>query len=319
MFRFDGDLCLHGVELWLDARSPKPLSFVSHAHSDHIARHKQLLATPETLRICQHRLGKRPGDPLGYGQSLTRGDLRLTAYSAGHVLGSAMLRVETPEGSLLYTGDFRLKPARTCAPAEVPQADVLIMECTYGHPRYRFPDRKSAEEDFLASVRSCLDRGVTPVIFVYSLGKAQETTRILTDARIPVMVHNAIYKINRLYEALGVPLGNYFPWQPKERNGHACLLPTMRFRRSLARFRPCRTMQLTGWAMDWGAAYRFGVDECFPLSDHADYDELLELLTRVNPRRVYCTHGPAAFVERARTVGWDARHLDANSYQPLLF
>lgn len=319
MFHYNGDLCLPGCDLWLDARSPKPVGFVSHAHSDHIARHGHLLATPETLQLCQHRLGKRPGQALPYRVPMPFGDVQLTTFPAGHVLGSAMLLVETPKGSLLYTGDFRLKAARTCAPADVPQADILIMESTYGHPRYRFPDRKKVEADFLASVGTALAHGVTPIILVYSLGKAQEITRILTDAGVPVMVHDAIFKINQLYEELGVPLGNYVAWQPGQRNGHACLVPPTVPRRTLDRIRPRKTIQLSGWAMDHGATYRFGVDECFPFSDHADYDELFALLDRVNPRCVYCTHGPAKFVDRLKAAGWDARRLGTTIHQPMLF
>jgi Cft2 family RNA processing exonuclease len=231
-----------------------------------------------------------------------------------------MLLAESDAGSLLYTGDFRLKPARTCAPAEVPQADILIMESTYGHPRYRFPDRREVEADFLATVRQALDRGVTPIIFVYSLGKAQEATKLLTEARVPVMVHEQIAQVNRLYEELGVPLGEYASWDPNMIGRHAVLVPpAARHGKTLHRLRQRLTIQLTGWAMDRGSTYRMDVDRCFPFSDHADFDELFEVVRRVNPRRVYCTHGPVAFVKELQYAGWDARALGASFHQPMLF
>jgi putative mRNA 3-end processing factor len=317
MFHYDGNLCLDGCDLWLDARAAKPLGYASHAHSDHIGRHRHLLGTPETLRLCQHRLGKRSAQPLPYHQPTLFGDTQLTTYPAGHVLGSAMLLAESADGSLLYTGDFRLKPARTCVPAGVPEADVLIMESTYGHPRYRFPSRPGVEEDILGTVRQALDDGVTPFILVYTLGKAQEATRLLTSAGIPVMVHDSIFRVNQVYEELGVPLGSYANWDPYRLPGHACLMPPMaRQGRSLQRVRPRITIQLTGWAVG-GAWLR--TDYSFPLSDHADYDELLDLVSRVNPRRVYCTHGPENFYRDLQAHGWDARYLGAELHQPLLF
>jgi Cft2 family RNA processing exonuclease len=321
MFSFDRNIRLDGCELWLDARSAKPYGFVSHAHSDHIAPHRRILATPETLRLCQHRLGKRKGDALPFHDPLQIGACRLTTYAAGHILGSAMLLVESEVGSLLYTGDFRLRPARTCPPAEVPHAEVLIMDSTFGHPRYRFPARKDVEEEFLTVTRTALRQGITPIVFVYSLGKAQEVTHLLYEAGLPVMVHNTIHQVNRLYEELGVALGPYKAWQPAEREGQVCLLPPQarHGRRMLERLKPFMTMQLSGWAMDYNASSRLGVDRCFPYSDHADFDELLELLARVAPRHVYCTHGPEDFVKRLQRSGWDARLLDSKCHQLTLF
>src|SRR5262245_50322450 len=111
MFRYDGNLCLNGIDLWVDSRAAKPLGFISHAHSDHIARHQEVFATPETIRFCQQRLGKRASRPMAYRVPLEMGGIRLTTFSAGHIFGSAMLLAEGDDGSVLYTGDFRLKPA----------------------------------------------------------------------------------------------------------------------------------------------------------------------------------------------------------------
>lgn len=320
MFHFDGNLRLDGCDVWLDSRVAKPLGFVSHAHSDHIARHRHILATPETVRFCEYRLGKRPATVMPYGTPQTIGGCRLTTLPAGHIFGSAMLLVESDDGSLLYTGDFKLKAGKTCPPAQPHPADVLIMECTYGHPHYRFPNRQGVIDDFLDAAGKALASGVTPFVFVYSLGKAQEATRLLTDAGLPVMVYDTIYELNRLYESMGVSLGKYHPWQPDAVAGRVCLTPCfIRGPRSPRKVGPRVTMQLTGWALDGGHGFRTGVDRSFALSDHADFGELLEMVERVRPRRVYCTHGPESFADRLQAAGWDAIHLGAATHQGRLF
>src|SRR5258708_2685592 len=146
--RYQEGVCLPQIGWWLDARrSPLP-SFVSHAHSDHIASHREILATRATAGLMRLRLpGKRQETILEYHQPWTAEfgcEVRL--HPAGHILGSAMLQATTEHGTLLYTGDFKLRPSPAAEPCVAPRADVLIMETTFGLPRYVFPpqaDRKS--------------------------------------------------------------------------------------------------------------------------------------------------------------------------------
>lgn len=320
MFHFDGGLKLTKAQLAIDFRRRQPRAFISHAHSDHMARHQFALCTPETARLYQFRLGNRDVRELPYRQPVEWGGLRLTTYPAGHCLGSAMLLAEDGDESLLYTGDFKLGESLTSECCELPHADILVIESTFGHPRYRgrMP-RASAVEKLIETVRATLRLGCTPVIQAYALGKGQEVTRLLTSHGIPVLQHRLVYEVSCVYEACGVDLGNYqlYPGRPLE--GHAIVVPPRMHKPGElpGLKRPVR-FAVTGWAMDSGSNYRLGVDHAIPLSDHADYDELLETIERVNPREIYCTHGPVEFADRLREAGFNAYPL-AGATQLRLF
>ena len=132
----------------------------------------------------------------------------VTLSPAGHILGSTMVHIARPEGSILYTGDFKLRPCLTAEPAAPEPADVLLMESTYGLPFFRFPKREVVIEELVERVTTAFRTGRQPIVMGYSLGKAQEITRILTDAGFPVTVHGAVYAMNQICEQRGVARGN---------------------------------------------------------------------------------------------------------------
>jgi putative mRNA 3-end processing factor len=308
MFHWDGGLKLTKADLAIDVRRRQPRAFISHAHSDHIARHQYALCTPETAALYQHRLGPRPTLAMPYRTPIEWGGLRLTTFPAGHCLGSAMLLAEDGSQSLLYTGDFKLGQSATAAQAELPHADILVIESTYGHPDYRLPPRAQAIEQLMAIVHQALADGATPVVEAYVLGKGQEVTRLLTDAGIPVLQHRDIFAVSQVYEACGVSLGRCECLSGKAEPGWAVVVPPGREKGTGPIGRQVR-IAVTGWAVDQRMKYRLRVDHAVPLSDHADYDELFEAVARVEPRVVYCTHGPESFVDRLRDAGYDAHPL----------
>lgn len=311
MFHYDQGLFLTLAQLGVDVRRRQPRCFVSHAHADHIARHELAFATTATARLYQHRLGPRHRvREMNYGEPVELGGLRLTAYPAGHCLGSAMLLAEDGERSLLYTGDFKLGPSATSVPAELPRADILIMECTFGRPSYRLPPRDTVIERLVTLVQRTIADGRTPVIHAYPLGKSQEVTKILTQCGVRVLQHPVIYAVSRVYEACGIDLGDYAEFGTQPLDGHAVVtLPRGCRGFRLAGLGRIVSIAVTGWAAGAHAPYRLAVDYALPLSDHADYDDLVETVRRVEPREVFCTHGPAEFAQHLCDLGFNAYPL----------
>ena len=315
MFHWDGGLVLTKAGLAIDFRHRQPRAFVSHAHADHIARHEYALCTPPTGALYRLRLGHRPTRELTYRQAIEWGGLKLTTFPAGHCLGSAMLLAEDGSHTLLYTGDFKLGPSATCEQAELPQAEILVIESTYGDPAYRLPPRESAVGQLCELVHTALDEGKTPVIEAYVLGKSQEVMRILANAGFAVLQHRLIAPVSAIYESFGVALGDRGTLDGSPEPGHVVIVPpgTPRFDAPTREVR----FAVTGWAIDNRAKYRLRVDHAIPLSDHADYDELIQAVNRVAPRRIYCTHGPASFVDCLCDLGFDARPLGRTSQRRL--
>jgi len=319
VFHFDGGLKLTGADLAIDFRRRQPRAFISHAHADHMARHQYALCTPETSRLYQLRLGRRETRLLPYGEPTEWGGLRLTTFPAGHCLGSAMLLADDGRQRLLYTGDFKLSDSATARRAELPEADILIVESTYGDPRYRLPPREETIAEFIRLVGEVIAADRTPVVQAYALGKSQEVTRLLTAAGFPVLQHPAIHRVSQEYEACGVALGDYDLYRGETSPGAVVIVPPARHRGGRARaIQRAVTFAVTGWAVHESTRFRLGVDHAVPLSDHADYDELLEAVHRVSPRKVYCTHGPVSFVDRLREAGHNAFPL-GRSWQRRFF
>jgi Cft2 family RNA processing exonuclease len=302
--------------LWLDARKRIRGServFVSHAHADHIGAHDEVMLTEPTSLFMRTRLpGRRQEHLLNFG---ARTEFRfgaetfhLTALPAGHILGSAMAFIEWRGETLLYTGDFKLRPSLAAEKPAWRQADQLIMETTFGLPRYKFPAEETVHRDVATFCRTALADGATPVLYGYSLGKSQEVLRGLTNIGLPVMLHRDVRKMTKLYEKLGMTFPAHEAFDPETARGKILLAPPNSLK-TLQRdaLGQTRTAVITGWAMDSSCRYRSGTDAAFPLSDHADYDGLLELVCLVQPKRVFTVHGFAReFAQTLRATGVDA-------------
>ncbi|NOY43344.1 MAG: hypothetical protein GXP26_16105 [Planctomycetes bacterium] len=321
MFHWDRGLFLTAAGLAVDVPRRQKLGFMSHAHADHMGAHELALCTPATAALYRHRRGAhRRTREMPYHEPIEIGPLRLTTYPAGHCLGSAMLLAEDGNKSLLFTGDYKLGPSATSEEAELPHADILVMECTFGRPQYRMPPRAEVVAELIGLVRRCLAEGQTPVIHAYALGKAQEVTKLLTDAGIPVQQHPMTFAVSEVYRECGVDLGQVSIYDDKLRPGHAVItLPRGMKAYRLAGIENPVSIAVTGWAVDSSTKYRQKVDYALPLTDHADFNQLLETVELVGAEAIYCTHGPQEFVEHLRAEGYNAFPVAGGSYQTRMF
>jgi len=317
---YDRGVCLRAQDLWLDPWDARRFAFVSHAHSDHIAPHQEIIVSERTARLMQARLpGKRIEHVLPFGQTRTVHDVDVTLLPAGHIFGSAQILIAAAGDTLIYTGDFKLRPGKSSEPAEWRPADTLIMETTFGRPHYRFPPTQQVIDQIVAFCREAIDENEVPVLLGYSLGKAQEILCSLDGAGLTPMLHGSVYEMTRIYEQFGQSFCNYVRYKANDVTGKVLICPpSAKGSRMLDNISRKRVAMISGWAVDPNAVYRYQVDAAFPLSDHADYDDLLRYVDLVRPKRVLTLHGFAAeFARDLRERGIEAWALSAENQMEL--
>ncbi|MFT6177811.1 MAG: DNA ligase-1 [Akkermansiaceae bacterium] len=308
--------------LRLDPHRPSPFAFVSHGHADHFARHERILCSKSTGHILRKRYGVKASaiEPLDWGEEKIINDHIITLHPAGHITGSAMIRIEHKSHSLLYTGDFKTRPSRTAEIPGFPKSDILVMETTFGRPHFVFPPTEEIERCIVRFARESLDDGDTPIFLAYSLGKAQEALAILDEAGIPVVVQKPVFEMTQACRDVGVKLSEPVLLEKTIPAGVAIIAPPNSVRSRVIRsHKNRRTAMLSGWALTPGSQYRYQVDQVFPLSDHADYPGLLEAVEKVSPSLVYTLHGSTReFAADLRTRGTEAWSIYGDDQLELL-
>ncbi len=327
-------LYVRDLDLWVDSMKPRARCYVSHGHADHARPHDIVVTSMANAMVCAHRFGRRAPKPQtqaafpelslderreiifethDFNAAWREGEHELTLFSAGHVLGSAQLLIESAAGRFVYTGDFKLEPSYTAEAPEVKRCDTVLMECTYGRPQYVFPPRAEIAGAMVAWARKALEDGTVPIFFAYSLGKAQEAMAILGSGGIPLAAHGAVASMARVYEDAGVALPPYARYDAETFDGARALVwpPSGRALPKAVRGKAVRTAALTGWVLG-RTGFGGRTDVGFPLSDHADYPSLIRYVELAQPKKVLLNHGGRDFVHRLRRLGVDAEYLEAN-------
>jgi putative mRNA 3-end processing factor len=298
-------------DFYLDAKKKVPCSFVSHAHSDHVKRHERMIATPATISLAKLRNRKINATPLNYHQRYPVDDFEIELFPSGHILGAAQILVEKNGARLIYTGDFKPGKNQTAEPLEIKPADILIMESTFGAPQFVFPKQWQIIERLAKFIDRCFQSGIVPVVMGYALGKSQEALKILGDLNYPVSIHPTSAGIVQVYEQHGIEFKNYQVYQGEDLRDRVFLIPPHLARsHAVTKIWRTRKMILTGWAAKPDAKYRYHADEALALSDHADFNQLIEFVHQVQPEKVFITHGFDSFVYYLRKEGFKAGLLE---------
>lgn len=284
-----------GFNILLDPSTPPVVKdsprdyavFISHAHTDHsrgLGFEKfNRYATPETISLRRVRRYKaRLLEAVGYGETVELPyGVNVEILNAGHILGSAMFKIETPESTVLYTGDFNTERGFTVEPAEPVECDVAIVESTYGSPAFIFPPRGKIYMDLLVWATKTLEDGETPLIQTDILGNSQELNALFNRfTRLKVYVHPRTARYSRIYETYGYSL-RYEYWKPRSLDG--VYIAPKGFTPGTPGFR-------IGFASGWATRFsgsRFPI----PFSDHADFKAIVNYIAEVKPKKAYTFHG----------------------------
>lgn len=294
--------------------------FVSHAHSDHVAAlrstGKNILASDETLALAGCSGSVSP---------LKLDGINVKLLNSGHILGSRQLRAELDGESFVYTGDFKLQDSLTTRGAEVEKCDALLIESTYGSPEMTFPERDFVYSCMARWVRSNLERGAIVMLGGYSIGKAQELVKLANQyLGISPVVESNIERACAVYEKFGVKLER-IPVRTDEAEEimrHEFLsivTPTSANRSFCSKLEEVYNRKVVcAVASGWALRYAYSADRAFPLSDHADFNQLLEYVERSSPKKIYCTHGETVrFASELRRRGYDAKTISKASQMTL--
>jgi putative mRNA 3-end processing factor len=282
----------------IDPWQPAEAAVITHAHGDHLrpGSGRYLLAAPGR-ELASRRLGAEARiDPIDYGAVARYGDVEVSLHPAGHILGSAQVRIAHQGRTWVVSGDYKRDADPTCDPFVPIRCDVFVSEATFALPVYRWPRTESVIAEIAAWWASNRERGLCSILGVYALGKAQ---RVLAELRLhtrePVYVHGALEGLIADYRAAGVTLAPTLPVGLATRRSYAGELvlapPSAIGTTWMRRFGEHAIGFCSGWMRIRGNRRRRGYDRGFVLSDHADWPALLRTFEETGARTVLLTHG----------------------------
>ena len=285
-------------ELFVDAYGIKNKpAIITHAHSDHAkpSLSNSYFMTKETKSLISSGAKKAKDfkiKEVSLGKKFRINDFEVSLHSSGHILGSAQVKIHN-SSSAVITSDLKMQKSILFEPAEQLKADTLLIETTFGLPEYNFPSRQVVYEDMMGWLHESASKNHFVVLGGYSTGKGQELTKIVNEfGGVHPLVHSRIYEQNKVYEKNGVKLGTYYGLDHNLNDSNVLIVPPHYIDDSLLKalehqlHRKVDCAIATGWK---GLRYK-----TFPLSDHADFNGLLEYVKNAEPKTVLTHHGFAS-------------------------
>ena len=286
-------------DFYIDPWQPVARAVITHAHGDHARWGSSAYAcSREGEGVLRTRLGPEASiRPLDWGEAVDMNGVRVSLHPAGHILGSAQIRVEYHGEVWVASGDYKTDPDPTCTPFELVRCDTFITESTFGLPIYRWMPEAQVFAEIRAWWTANREAGRASLLFAYALGKAQRLLAGLADADIgPIYTHGAVERLNRDYRAANVRLAEtrYASDLPRKHDFTGSMIvapPSAAGSTWLRRFGDLSTGFASGWMRIRGARRRRSLDRGFVLSDHVDWPSLLATVEATGAQHVWVTHG----------------------------
>jgi putative mRNA 3-end processing factor len=311
-FNDNGIYCSAG-NFYIDPWRPVRYAVITHAHSDHAKwGHENYLAHTLSREILKYRLGEIKLETMDYGQSTSLNGVQISFYPAGHIIGSAQVRVEYKGEIWVVSGDYKLEDDGVCKPFEPVKCHSFISECTFGMPVYKWRPQQEIFDNMNNWWLRNIEEGKTSVLVGYSLGKAQRILQGLDLSIGDVYTHGVIENTNQALRENGVKLNPTIRVTPdtnreEMRKGLVLCPPSSVGTPWMRKFYPYSFGYCSGWMALRGAKRRRAADRGFVLSDHADWDSLIEAIKATDCESVYLTHGyTAPFSRYLAEIGYDA-------------
>jgi len=312
----DGLYCAAGG-FHIDPWRPVKVAIITHAHSDHVRPGSALYLTEESGReILQLRLGPDARvESIPYGESIAHDGVKVSFHPAGHILGSAQVRIEHNGEVAVVSGDYKLENDGLCPPFEPVRCHHFVTESTFGLPIYRWRLQAEIFSEINQWWRENQALGRASILFCYALGKAQRVLAGLDPSIGPIFVHGAVERYLPAYRRAGAnfpTVGKYLDSSRNERGSSFVIAPRSADNSPwMRKFGEVSTACASGWMQVRGARRRRSLDRGFVLSDHADWNGLLQTVKATGAEKIWVTHGYSHQLARwLREAGWQADALE---------
>ncbi len=295
-FTDKGIYCAAG-DFYIDPWRPVDRALITHGHADHARPgHARYLSTDLAAPVIRHRLGDIDLQTISYGEILTLGHALVSFHPAGHVPGSAQIRVEVDGEVWVASGDYKLEDDGLSTPFEPVACHAFITESTFGLPVFHWAPQADVQAQINDWWRTSISEGKTPMLGAYALGKAQRLLRLLDPSIGPILTHGAVENTNAVLRAQGISLPDTTLVTPEtkiaDHPGALVLATPSAFGSAWARkFGAVSTGFASGWMQLRGVRRRRAADRGFVMSDHADWDGLNQAIKETGAESVYVTHG----------------------------